>query len=127
MQESVKNFLKEKNFAICGSFRNKTKYAYKILKALKKKGYNVYPVNPRLKEVEGLKCYASLKDIPERIDVADIVTPPAVTEKIVEECSEIGIKKVWLQPGAESEKALSFCADNGISVIHGLCIILESL
>lgn len=126
MENLVKDFLKQKRFAVVGSFRDESKYAYKILKTLMKKGYEVYPVNPRLKEVEGVACYASVKDIPAVVDVADIVTPPEVTEKIVRECREKGIARVWLQPGAESEKAIQFCRENGIKIIHGLCVMLES-
>ena len=127
MQNLIKDFLKEKRFAVVGSFRNETKYAYKILKALKDKGYEVYPVNPRLPEVEGLKCHPDVTSIPVKVNVVDIVTPPAVTEKIVKECKSNGIKRIWMQPGAESVEAIKFCRDNGMDVIHGLCVMLESV
>ena len=127
MQDLVKDFFKKKYFAIAGSFKNESKYAYRILKVLKNKGYVVYPVNPKIKEVEGLKCYVSVKDIPGKIDVVDIVTPPEITEKIVKECKEKGIKRVWMQPGAESEIAIKFCKDNNIDVIHSLCVMMEAI
>jgi len=127
MENLVKDFLKQKRFAVIGSFRNESKYAYKILKTLKNKDYEVYPVNPKLKEVYGITCYPTVKDIPVVVDVVDIVTPPAVTEKIVLECKEKGITRVWMQPGAESEKAIKFCKDNDIDVIHSLCVMMESI
>ncbi len=127
MQNLVKDFLKQKRFAIAGSFRNESKYAYRILKTLREKGYEVYPVNPRLKEVEGLACYPSVKDIPGSVDVIDIVTPPQVTEKIVEECKETGISRVWIQPGAESQTAIKFCKDNSIEVVYNLCLMLNAI
>jgi len=122
----VKDFLKQKRFAVVGSFRNESKYAFKILRKLKERGYKVYPVNPRLDEVDGLKCYKSLNNIPFSIDVVDIVTPPEVTEKIVRECKDKGIYRVWLQPGAESEEAIEFCKQNKVSVIYNLCVMLEA-
>jgi uncharacterized protein len=61
------------------------------------------------------------------VDVVDIVTPPAVTETILKECLEKGIKRVWLQPGAESQKAIDFCRDNYISVVYDVCVMLEAL
>jgi len=125
MQELVKEFLHQKRFAVVGSFRAEDKYAYKILRTLRNKGYEVMPVNPNKKEVDGLTCYASISDIPGVVDVADLVTPPPITEKIVKECKEKGITRVWMQPGAESDKAIKFCQDNGISVIHSLCVMLE--
>ena len=127
MQDLIKDFLKQKRFAVIGSFRNESKYAYQILKALKDKGYEVYPVNPRLKKVEGLTCYISVKDIPVICDVADIVTPPAVTERIVRECKEKGITRVWLQPGAESNEAIKFCKENDINVVYNLCVMMEGV
>ena len=126
MQDLVKDFLKQKCFAVVGSFRNESKYAYQILKTLKNKKYEVYPVNPGLKEVEDLTCYASVKDIPVICDVADIVTPPAVTERIVKECKEKGISRVWLQPGAESNDVIRYCKENNIQVVYNVCVMLES-
>jgi len=127
VQELVNDFLKQRRFAVIGSFRNESKYAYKILKTLKNEKYEVYPVNPQIKEVEGLACYASVKDIPVVCDVADIVTPPKITERVVGECKEKGITRVWLQPGAESKEVIKFCRENGIKVVYGLCVMKESI
>ncbi|MGD9015050.1 MAG: CoA-binding protein [Candidatus Omnitrophota bacterium] len=127
MQELVKEFLNQRRFAVIGSFRNESKYAYRILLALMNRGYEVFPVNPHLKEVEGMTCYARIKDIPGSVDVADIVTPPEITEKIVKECLQQGITMVWLQPGAESKQAIELCQKNDIKVIYGLCIMMESI
>ena len=119
--------MKQKSFAVAGSFKDESKYAYRILKLLLAKGKEVYPVNPSVEEVEERKAYKSVKDIPSDVDAASLVTPPQAGEKIVRQCLEKNIKKVWFQPGAESEAAVKFCRDNGIDVIHGLCVMLESL
>jgi uncharacterized protein len=127
MDRLIKDFLSQKAFAVCGSFRNESKYAYKIFRDLISQGYEVFPVNPGIAEVEGRKCYKSISDIPFTVDVVDIVTPPAVTEVILKECLERGIKRVWLQPGAQSQKAIDFCRDNNISVIHDICVMIEAI
>jgi len=127
VQDLVKDFLKQRSFAVAGSFRNESKYAYRILKTLKEKGYEVYPVNPSLREVDGLRCYPNIKEIPDSVDVVDIVTPPQITEKIVRECKEKGISKVWIQPGAESKTVIEFCKDNGIKVVFNLCIMMNEM
>lgn len=127
MEHLVKDFLKQKSFAVVGSFRNESKTAWRIVKTMKKKGYNVCPVNPRIKDVEGLVCYPSIKDISHVIDVVDIVTSPIITMKIVKDCKDKGVSRVWMQPGAESEEAIEFCHKNDISVIHDLCVMLEAL
>ncbi len=127
MENLVNDFLSQQKFAVVGSFRNEDKYAYKIMKTLISKGYEVFPVNPNMNQVDGRACYRSISDIPFDIDVADIVTPPAVTEKIVEECLQKGIRRVWLQPGAENEKTIKFCKENNIKVLHTICVMTESL
>ena len=126
MEELVKEFLRQKRFAVAGSFRNESKVAYRILRTLTSKGYTVIPVNPRLKEVDGLTCYPSIRDIPGAVDVVDLVTPAEVTEKIVRECKEKGITRVWMQPGAESRDAVRFCKENGIRVIYNLCVMMQA-
>lgn len=127
MQELTSNFLRQENFAVVGSFRSEDKYAYRIFRGLLKKGYNVFPVNPYMKEVDGNICYKNIEEIPFRVDVITLLTPPKVTEVIVKGALKKGVNKVWMQPGAESEEAIKFCGDNGISVISGSCLILSLL
>lgn len=127
MENLVKDFLSQKRFAVVGSFRNKEKFAYKILIELAGKGYEVFPVNPGMQEVEGKTCYKTIGDIPHSIDVVSLITPPVVSEKIVKECLQKGIKRVWCQPGAESQTVIKFCQDNNISAIHGVCVLLKAV
>ncbi|MCS7185284.1 MAG: CoA-binding protein [bacterium] len=125
MENLIKEFLNQKNFAVVGASDKPHKYGYKILKNLISRGYNVFPINPRLNEIEGIKCYKSISDVPSKIDVVNIVTPPQVTERVVEEALKLGIKKIWIQPGAESEKAVKFCKENGIDVIYNTCVMMH--
>ena len=71
------------------------------------------------------KCYYTLSEIPIKVSVVNTVVPPFVTEQIVKECKELGIDKVWMQPGSESEKAIAFCKENGIDVIYENCIMTQ--
>ena len=119
-------FLSKRNvFAVVGASRNREKYGHKVYKDLKNAGYTVYPVNPKADRIDGERCYHSLKDLPELPSVVNVVVPPEVTEKVVRECQELGIKKVWMQPGSESRKAIRFCRENCIGVLHGACIMVE--
>ena len=127
MNDLVIDFLRQKRFAVIGSFRSREKFAYRILIDLMKRGYEVFPVNPRMGEVEGRVCYKTISDIPGGVDVANIVTPPSVTEGILKECLQKSIKRAWLQPGAESPAVIQFCYDNDIKVIHSMCVMMESL
>ncbi len=126
MEELIEKFLDSKNvFAVIGVSRDPEKYGYKVYKDLKKAGYTVYPINPKAESIDGDKCYNSLRELPERPDVVDIVVPPKITERIIKECKELGIKRVWMQPGSESEEAISFCKENNIEVVHSVCVMVE--
>ena len=119
-------FLKQQVFAVVGVSSKPDKYGYKIFKHLKKIGKKVYPIHPAMKEVDGDICYKNLKDVPDSIDVVDIVVPPQVTEQVVKECHKLGIRRVWIQPGAESENAVEYCKSNNIDVVYNTCIMLHS-
>jgi predicted CoA-binding protein len=82
-------------------------------------------VNPSIDEILGDRCYHSLSELPEKPDVVDTVVPPTVTEKIVKECKELGIERVWMQPGSESEHAIRFCGENNIKVVHDVCVMVK--
>jgi predicted CoA-binding protein len=125
MQDLIKEFMAQKRFAVVGATDNPEKYGHQILKNLKSRGYEVYPVTPRLKEIEGTRCYASLADIPVKVDVVDFVVPSEVTEEVLKQCKELGLNHIWLQPGSESETAIAFCHENNLEVVHGVCVMLN--
>jgi predicted CoA-binding protein len=125
MQELIKEFMNQKRFAVVGATDNPQKYGNQVVKNLKSRAYEVYPVNPRLKEVEGLSCYPALADIPVKVDVVDFVVPPEATEEILKQCRELGLSRIWLQPGSESEKAIAFCHENNLKVVHSVCVMLS--
>ncbi|HUV80205.1 MAG TPA: CoA-binding protein, partial [Candidatus Bathyarchaeia archaeon] len=111
----IQEFLRKENvFVVIGVSENPKKYGHQVYKDLKEAGYTVYPVNPHIDEVLGDCCYPSLSDLPEKPDIVDTVVPPEVTERIVEECKVLGIDKVWMQPGSESEQAIAYCRQNNI-------------
>jgi len=125
MQDLIEEFIAQKRFAVVGVSDNPEKYGNQIFKNLRRRGYEVYPVNPRLKELEGVKCYPSLADIPIKVDVVDFVVPPEVTEMILKDCKKLGLDHIWLQPGAESEAAISYCRENNLKVVHDVCVMLS--
>ena len=125
MQDLIKEFMKQKKFAVVGATDNPEKYGNQITKNLKSRGYEVFPVNPRLKEVEGLKCYPALADIPVKVDVVDFVVPPKATEEILKQCKDLGLDRIWLQPGSESETAVAYCQNNNLKVVHSVCVMMN--
>ena len=125
MNKLISEFMAQKKFAVVGTTDNPDKYGNKIFKNLKNRGYEVYPVSPRIKDIDGTKCYPALSAIPVKVDVVGFVVPPRVTEKILKECKDLHLKRIWLQPGAESEKTIAFCRENGLKVVHGACVMLN--
>ncbi len=124
-QALVQEFMTQKRFAVIGATDDIEKYGHRIFVNLKNRGYEVYPVNPRLEELEGIRCYPSVTDLPVKVDVVDFVVPPRVTEAILQECKKLGLERIWLQPGSESEAAIAFCHQNKLKVVHDLCVMLN--
>ena len=121
---SVKeDFLAERSIAVVGVSRTKG-FGNMAFRELKKKGYRVYPVNQYATVVEGEKCYCSLDDLPGPVGGVLTVVPPAQTEKVVADCVRLGIRRVWMQQGAESQEAIRLCEERGISAVHSACILM---
>ena len=125
MQDSIKEFIAQKKLAIVGATDNPEKNGYRIFQNLRRRGYEVYPVNPRLEDLGGVRCYPSLSDIPVTVDVVDFVVPPQVTEAFLKECKKLGLDRIWLQPGSESEAAIDFCHENNLKVVHDVCVMIN--
>ncbi len=106
-----------KIFAVVGVSQDTTKYGHEIFEALLEYGYSAIPVNPKYDQVDGISCYPSLKSLPKRPDVVVAVVPPAVTESVVQSCASLGIRTVWMPPGAWSEKAVEICQASGVTEI----------
>jgi uncharacterized protein len=123
-RKSINDFLSIKKIAVVGVSRNPRKFGNSVFKEMKNKGYEVFPVNPNIKEFEGEKCYPNLQTLSGKVEGAVLVVPPNETEKTIEEAASAGIKNLWLQQGAESDTAISFCNENNINVVYKECILM---
>jgi predicted CoA-binding protein len=124
--ELIKSFLNTENvFAVVGASRDPEKYGHQVYRDLLNAGYKVYCVNPNADEILGNKCFPNLKVLPIKPDVVDFVVPSIITERMVKVCKKLGIMKVWMQPGSESEVAIRFCEENSMDVVYGVCIMVE--
>ncbi len=118
---NASEFLDYKNWVVAGDVLTSSKYAYKILSALKRDGFNVVGVNPSVTNVD---VYKSLHDVPYKIEILDLCINPYKGIKIVKEAHELKVDKILIQPGAESYEILNFCKANGIEAIEG-CALVE--
>ncbi|MBX2861076.1 MAG: CoA-binding protein [Vampirovibrio sp.] len=114
-----------KSWAVIGVSADREKYGNKIFRDLLQAGYQVYGVNPKLTEVEGQPCYPSLKDLPVVPEVVNIVVPPIVAENIIDDCVALNIKRIWFQPGSESDAAIQKAEAAGLTVVANACIMIE--
>jgi predicted CoA-binding protein len=122
----IREFLASERFAVVGASSRPEKFGNKVLAAYLRHGRIAHPVNPRERVVLGVRCYASLSELPEPVDAASIITPPPITERIVEEAHAAGIRRVWMQPGAESARAVARARELGLDVIAGgPCLLVE--
>ena len=123
----IADFLKEGPYAVVGASNDRAKFGNRVLRAYVHKGWKVYPVNPRESTVEGLQAYSTLAEIPEKPRGVSIITPPAITERIVAEAADAGARFVWMQPGAESPEAIRIARERGLEVIaDGSCFLVET-
>ena len=119
VEEKIAAFLHSGPFAVVGASVDRSKYGNKVLRCYQQHGKEVSPINPRATEVEGLRAYPSLGSLPVKPKAISVITPPAITERVVLEAAAAGVTHLWMQPGAESEAAIRTAESLGISVIAG--------
>ena len=111
---TIKDALAEKVWAVIGATHKTDKFGYKIYKCLKEHGYEVYPVNPNVTSIDGDTCYPSLSALPVVPGVVDFVVPEAAGLAAIDECKQLGIKTIWLQPGADKPAVLAKAKEVGL-------------
>jgi uncharacterized protein len=129
----VQDFLAQKRIAVVGVSDTRETGCNLSYRKFKEAGYRVYAVNPRLQTFEGDPCYPDLNSIPETPEAVFVFTSPKVTDQVVRQCVDLGIKRVWMhclmgtKPGlaagmsSVSQDAVRVCHENGIAVIPGAC------
>ena len=129
----VQDFLAQKKIAVVGVSDKRDTGCNMAYNKFKESGYQVFPINPRISEFQGALCYPDLKSIPEKPDAVFILASPKVTDEIVQQCVDLGVKHVWMhcmmgtKPGlaqsmtSVSQDAVQVCRENGIQVIPGSC------
>jgi uncharacterized protein len=93
--------------AVIGASNNRSKFGNRAVRAFRQQGYTVVPINPHEAEVEGLKTYASVLDVPGTVDMVSLYVPPEIGIQVIEEIARKGIAEVWVNPGAESDALIA--------------------
>jgi predicted CoA-binding protein len=123
--DDIRKILKgSKNIAVVGLSNNPDRPSHDIAGYLKRAGYHIIPVNPTIKEALGEKAYASLRDVPDKVDIVQIFRRPEEVPAVVEDAIAIGAKVVWMQPGAENDKAAERAEQAGLVAVNGACMMV---
>ncbi len=123
--ELIDAFLGGSPHAVVGASNDRSKYGNKVLRAYRQNKMPVFAVNPHVRQVEGQDAFPDLASLPEKVHGISVIVPPAVTLGIIEQAAELGIRHIWLQPGAESPDVLARAAELGIEPIaEGPCLLV---
>jgi uncharacterized protein len=112
-----------KTVAVVGASSSRAKFGNKALRAFLADGHRVLAINPNETEVEGLKTYASVLDVPEPIDMATVYVQPEVTLRLLDEFAQKGIPEIWINPGAEDDAVMADARRRGLNAIFACSIV----
>lgn len=123
--ETIEDFLAQKRIAMIGVSRNPKDFSAVLFEELRKRGYEVVPVNPKAPAILGERCFARIQDVQPPVDTVLLMTRAEITDSVVSNCAEVGIRRIWMYrasgKGSVSPTAVAFCEQRGIRVIPGQC------
>jgi predicted CoA-binding protein len=126
-EEQIKQFFTSSMFGVVGASTQQHKFGNKVFRCYQLNNLQAVPVHPVEKLIEGVDCVASVAELPDEVKSLSIITPPQITEQVVELALEKGIENIWMQPGAESPAAVAICQARKINLIYGGTCILVAL
>lgn len=126
MKQLIDQALQKKKWAVVGASGNAQRFGYKILKHLDRLGYEVYPVNPNYEQIATHKCYATLEDIPEKVDVVNVVVNPKLSKQMLERSDLSDLSAIWFQPGSFNDEIIEMAKQQNPNVVHGHCVLVEA-
>jgi predicted CoA-binding protein len=128
LETKVHDFLAQKRIAVAGVSRENSRHpaANLIYRRLKATGHEVFALNPNMQTFDGDRCYPDVRSIPGGVDGVVIVTRPETTARIVRDCGDAGVRRVWMHQSMRkgssvSPDAVDYCRQHDISVIAGAC------
>lgn len=125
VKQRIDEFLAQKRLALVGASRKGSAFSTGLLRELRKRGYEVVPVNPNATEIEGQRCYASVGAVEPPVENVLIVGKKEAMPAMVQECIGAGTRRIWLHgasgPDSVSDEAVAACEEAGVAVVPGYC------
>lgn len=122
---TIRDFLAQKRIAVVGVSHDPKDFSRSLLRTLRQRGYDAVAVNPHANFVDDIPCFATLAEIQPPVAEALVMTSPAITDEVVQECAKLHIPRVWMYraggKGSVSPQAVEFCEEHGIAVVPGEC------
>lgn len=125
IEKNITDFLKMKNFAVFGASNNQEHPGYKLVQRMAKRGFKVYPINPRIAKIGSMRCYGNLDELPSVPQVIVTALPPEPTLEVLKTGMAHGVRRYWIQPGSESDSVLNFLSENGLTAVYSECLYNE--
>jgi len=122
--ERIERFIAQPTIAVIGVSRSGKKFGNVASRELRAHGYRVFVIHPDADSIDGAPCYRSCRNLPERVQAALVVVPPARAIDAIRDAAGAGIRQVWLQQGAESPEVLRMCDQLKLETIAGECILM---
>ena len=120
----IQKFLEPRKLAIAGASRSLKKFGGVVFNELHAKGFILYPVNPNAEEIQGVKCYKSVDELPSEVEHLLVLTPKEETDSVIQSAIQKGIKMIWIQQKSETIESVKIIEEAGIPVIHNKCIMM---
>jgi predicted CoA-binding protein len=113
-----------KTIAVVGASPHSHRTSNRVMRYLQQVGYRCIPVNPNADEVLGERCYPSLRDVPEHVDVVDVFRRPEFCEPVAEDAVAVGAEALWLQLGVRSAEARRVAEEAGLDYVEDACTLV---
>ncbi|MEI6455782.1 MAG: CoA-binding protein [bacterium] len=123
-RQAIDRFLAPKKLAVAGVSRDPKKFGNTVYKELKERGFEVYPINPNIDEVNGEKCYHSIAELPAGVRYLLVITKKPMTLGIVQEAVAKGIDHLWIQQMSETPEVMDFLKDKKVTLVTRECILM---
>ncbi len=120
----IKNFMSQKRIILFGASRSGKKFGNAVLKEMSGKGYQIFPVHPECKEINGITCYPDISSVPDDVKSVLMIIPPKRVLEVIPDLIKHGIVRAWLQQGAESPEVIKQLQENDIEIISHECILM---
>ncbi len=123
-KQQIDQFFGSKKLAMAGVSRNPKKFGHQVFNDLIKNGYTVIPINPLTDEINGVKCYKSVGELPADVESLLIMTPKSETDTVLRNAIDKGIKHIWVQQMAETQETLKIAEEYQKEIIMGKCVYM---